>query len=53
MDILTNFDNQVFFSAASIWEVAIKYDLGKIDIEPHVLRKELLDNDFKELPIKR
>ncbi len=23
MDILTNFDNQVFFSAASIWEVAI------------------------------
>ncbi|AKH65941.1 hypothetical protein VY86_19460 [Photorhabdus thracensis] len=52
MDILTNFDNQVFFSAASIWEVAIKYDLGEIDIEPYVLRKELLDNGFKELPIK-
>ncbi|NHB91140.1 type II toxin-antitoxin system VapC family toxin [Photorhabdus cinerea] len=51
-DIITSFDNEVFFSAASIWEVAIKFSIGKINLRPDILRKGLLDNGFKELHVK-
>lgn len=45
--------NQLLFSAASIWEVAIKNGLGRSDfrVDPHLLRRGLLDNGFLELPI--
>jgi len=42
---------EIFVSAASIWEISIKVRLGKIKADP----KELLDSielsDFQELPV--
>jgi PIN domain nuclease of toxin-antitoxin system len=45
--------NELLFSAASIWEVAIKAGLGRADfqVDPHLLRRGLLDNGYVELPI--
>jgi PIN domain nuclease of toxin-antitoxin system len=42
-----------FFSAASLWEVAIKRGLGRDDfqVDRRVLRRGLLDNGYGELPI--
>lgn len=41
------------FSAASLWEVAIKRGLGRDDfrVDPRLLRRGLLDNGYEELPI--
>ena len=46
-------DNELLFSAASIWEITIKNALGREDfrVEPRVLRRGLLDNGYIELPI--
>jgi PIN domain nuclease of toxin-antitoxin system len=45
--------NTLVFSAASIWEVAIKSGLGREDFhaDPHRLRRGLLDNGYEELAI--
>lgn len=45
--------NEPLFSAASIWEAAIKYALGRADfrLPPHLLRRGLLDNGYGEIPI--
>jgi PIN domain nuclease of toxin-antitoxin system len=50
---LSNAENELFFSAASMWEIAIKSGLGRDDfrVEPRVLRRALLDNGYVELPI--
>ena len=44
---------QPVFSAASIWEVAIKSGIGRADfrVEPHLLRRGLLENGYTELPV--
>lgn len=46
-------DNEPVFSAASIWEVAIKRGLGRADfrVDPGQLRRGLLDNGYSELTI--
>ncbi|HEX5325421.1 MAG TPA: type II toxin-antitoxin system VapC family toxin [Acetobacteraceae bacterium] len=46
-------DNQLSFSPASIWEVAIKNDLGRSDFraDARLLRRGLLDHGYGELPI--
>lgn len=46
-------ENELFFSAASLWEITIKTSLGRDDfrVEPRVLRRALLDNGYIELPI--
>lgn len=46
-------ENTLLFSAASIWEIAIKNALGResFRIEPRILRRGLLDNGYEELPI--
>jgi len=46
-------DNELLFSAASLWEVAIKRGLGRADfrIDARLLRRGLLDNGYSELPI--
>ena len=43
----------LFFSAASIWEIAIKNGLGRADfkVDVSVLRRSLLDNGYAELTI--
>jgi len=45
--------NELMFSAASLWEVAIKRGLGREDfrVDPRLLRRGLLDNGYSELPI--
>jgi PIN domain nuclease of toxin-antitoxin system len=45
--------NELHFSAASIWEVAIKRTLGRDDfrVDPRLLRRGLLDNGYLELPV--
>lgn len=46
-------NNELLFSAVSIWEITIKSALGRDDfrVEPRVLRRALLDNGYVELPI--
>lgn len=45
--------NDLLFSAVSIWEVAIKSSQGKtaFKLDPRLLRRNLLDNGYSELPI--
>ena len=52
--LIENRRNDLFFSAANLWEVAIKHDLGRKDfrVDPRLLRRGLLDNGYEELPIK-
>ena len=51
--LLADTDHQLFFSPASLWEIAIKRGLGREDfqVEPRLLRRGLLDNGYQELPI--
>lgn len=46
-------DNELFFSAASLWEIVIKRGLGRDDfkVDARLLRRGLLDNGYSELPI--
>jgi PIN domain nuclease of toxin-antitoxin system len=46
-------DSEMLFSAASIWEVAIKVSLGRIVFSgtPSDLVAAALDADFRELPV--
>jgi PIN domain nuclease of toxin-antitoxin system len=45
--------HELLFSAASLWEIAIKSTLGRDDfrVEPRLLRRGLLDNGYVELPV--
>lgn len=51
--IINNTNNQLFFSVASIWEVAIKQGLARDDfqVDARLLRRALIDNGYSELPI--
>lgn len=51
--VIEDNDNELLFSAASIWEVAIKAGLGRDDfaLDPRLLRRALLDNLYSELPV--
>ena len=46
-------ENELLFSVASVWEVAIKYGLGRESFrtDPRMLRRNLLDNDYRELAV--
>ena len=46
-------ENELLFSAANLWEIAIKRGLGRDDfqVDPRLLRRGLLDNGYSELPI--
>lgn len=52
--ILVEPANILFFSAASLWEIAIKSALGRDDfsIDARLLRRGLIDNGYGELPVK-
>jgi len=51
--LIDNPENELLFSAASLWEVAIKRSLGRNDfkVDGRLLRRGLLDNGYSELPI--
>ncbi len=52
-DLLDDPENELLFSAASLWEIAIKSGLDREDfqVQPRLLRRGLLDNGYLELPI--
>jgi PIN domain nuclease of toxin-antitoxin system len=43
--------HEAFVSAASIWEVAIKAALGKLDADPDAVHRALEPSGFLELPV--
>ena len=43
--------SEVYVSAASIWEIAIKARLGKIDADPRRMAQAIAASGFSELPI--
>src|SRR5205085_11658218 len=51
--LIDNTENELLFSAGSLWEVAIKRGLGREDfkVDARLLRRGLLDNGYNELPI--
>ncbi len=44
-------DNEVFVSAASYWEVAIKAGIGKLNVDVAQLRQAARDSGYAELPV--
>jgi PIN domain nuclease of toxin-antitoxin system len=46
-------DNDLFFSAASVWELAIKQGSKRyaVNVDAALLRRGLLDNGYVELPV--
>jgi len=53
LNVLEDAEAELIFSAASLWEIAIKRGLGREDfqVDPRLLRRGLLDNGYAELPI--
>lgn len=53
LSLIEDHDHTLVFSAASIWEVAIKASLGRDDFvaDARVLRRALLEADYQELTI--
>ncbi|MCL5426461.1 MAG: type II toxin-antitoxin system VapC family toxin [Gammaproteobacteria bacterium] len=53
LSLIKDDNNRLYFSAASIWEVVIKNSLQRTDfhVDPHLLRRGLMDNGYLELPI--
>jgi len=51
--LIEDLDNDLLFSAASMWEITIKSSLGREDfrVNARLLRRGLLDNGYTELPI--
>jgi PIN domain nuclease of toxin-antitoxin system len=52
-DLIADPGNALLFSAASLWEIAIKRGLGRddFDVEPRLFRRALLDNGYEELAV--
>ena len=52
--VLSDTQNALLFSPASLWEIAIKRELGRrdFDADPRVLRRGLLDNGYEEIAIR-
>ena len=55
--LMEDLQNELLFSAASLWEIVIKRSLGRADFQVDArvlrrgLRRGLLDNGYQELPI--
>ncbi|MEI8102899.1 MAG: type II toxin-antitoxin system VapC family toxin [Chlorobium sp.] len=52
-NLLLNPSNNLIFSAASLWEISIKFSLGRSDfsVDPALLRRMLLLHAFRELSV--
>jgi len=54
-EIIENAENEIFLSIASIWEIAIKDSLGKVELKYDfnlIFPKVLLNNDIRILDIE-
>ena len=51
--LLEDADNEIYFSAASLWEISIKGALRRNDftVDPEVFRQALLESGLIELPV--
>ena len=51
--LIEDLENEIAFSAVSVWEVAIKTARGRADfrIDPAFLRRNLFDNGYSELAV--
>ncbi len=49
--IIANPDNDVLVSAVSLWEIAIKVALGRLEVELDDLEQNVAANGFRSLPI--
>ena len=51
--LISDVENELLFSAASLWEIAIKRGLGREDfqVDPRLLRRGLLENGYADLPV--
>ena len=51
--LISDPENELLFSAASLWEIAIKAGLGRADfrVDAARLRRGLLNNGYRELAI--
>ena len=52
--LVNSAETDLLFSAASLWEIAIKRSLGRTDfqVDARLLRRGLLDNGYGEVSIK-
>ncbi len=52
-ELIENPDNALYFSAASIWKIAIKSSLGREDFkaDARLIRRGLIDNGYREISI--
>jgi PIN domain nuclease of toxin-antitoxin system len=52
-DFLEDRQNDLVFSTASLWEIAIKRGRGKkeFQFDPRILRRTMLDDGYAELPV--
>ena len=53
LDLMEDAATELVFSAASLWEIAIKNSLGRssFSVDPRLLRRNLLEHDYRELSI--
>ena len=51
--LLEDAEHELHFSAASLWEVAIKFGLTRDDftVDPRLLRRALLENGYTEMAV--
>jgi len=49
--LLLSSDTEVYISAASFWEIAIKNSIGKLEASVKLVRQGALDSGFIELPV--
>jgi PIN domain nuclease of toxin-antitoxin system len=54
-DAILDPGNEVLFSAANIWETAIKSQLGRVDfgVGPEAIARSAVESGFDELPVRR
>jgi|SRR5436305_4154712 len=53
-EVISDIENQVLLSTASLWEIAIKSSLGKLDLEgsfAELFPRQLVSNEIEILPI--
>ena len=51
--LVDDLTNELFFSAASLWEISIKYGLKRADfrVDPRILYQGLIANGYQEIPV--
>ena len=50
-EIVNNIDNEIYVSAASVWEIAIKSSINKLNLSVEKVVETLHDSDYSPLPI--